>query len=493
MERPIKRRIKRKKKVESDLFNVEDIAIEAAKKASEEAEKAVASIPKIKKKRRTKKEKAEAVMMGGEDKPSTKKTRRTKKQMAEVRKTAKPKKTRRTKKQMAEAKASAPAKEVKKRRTKKEKKEAETMGGEDTLMLAKPAKKTRAKKGEPKKPRKSRAGIRRPEDVARIRSKKELPELVSGAEADFMEAVKILSIPMSEIPNLDGYKQRLLDAYGKNSLKWKTLDIYALRFKSPAKWDEALGKLNMYDVYRFQGQFIEGEGPEEDRKFLPNLLVGRTNRTTITKLFINDEGEVDDMMKDELVRTLPYSSGTFGRDARVLDQTAQSQDDTFTSVVVMTQPLIPLAGGVIGLEYFAQSPLPMGYATYYRTDPENKPEVAKSGKDITIKRNRLGRSRDLPVRKQSYWGGYWKKLKERKPDLPEPWEVAQQRQIEQAGLIVIQPQYNKVLVKRRAWVQLVDGDAGQIIIDMLDAWDTVGDNDYRRVPMERLRELEADY
>ena len=199
------------------------------------------------------------------------------------------------------------------------------------------------------------------------------------------------------------------------------------------------------------------------------------------------------MMKDELVRTLPYSSGTFGRDARVLDQTAQSQDDTFTSVEVMTQPLIPLAGGVIGLEYFAQSPLPMGYATYYRTDPENKPEVAKSGKDITIKRNRLGRSRDLPVRKQSYWGGYWKKLKERKPDLPEPWEVAQQRQIEQAGLIVIQPQYNKVLVKRRAWVQLVDGDAGQIIIDMLDAWDTVGDNDYRRVPMERLRELEADY
>ena len=57
MERPIKRRIKRKKKVESDLFNVEDIAIQAAKKASEEAEKAVASIPKIKKKDALKKKK----------------------------------------------------------------------------------------------------------------------------------------------------------------------------------------------------------------------------------------------------------------------------------------------------------------------------------------------------------------------------------------------------------------------------------------------------
>jgi len=344
-------------------------------------------------------------------------------------------------KSITKTKTKTPKKTQKQRRTKKEKKEAETMEQEDKIMKQKPPKKTRAKKGEPKKPRKY---YKDPRVSKRNRTTKPLPPLIDGEYAEYMEAVKIKNIRLDKIPNFDRFmKDRLVDAYGSKANNYKNLHIYAVRFKNEEKWKEAQNYLEVRPL------------PEEMDEWMPGQLEPIPTKKIFVKNVYKTEPPSAKSGRDSndiftetdlyTVKTLKYNCGTYGNwilgelmeeeDQEVKDKGYYNYKKTSGDDL---DEIIPLAGGFLGLEYI-----------HHKWDSETIP---------TAKKNKEGK--------------FSNKI------LSEIKHIVRRRPLPHPCLIVVNPEYNKVLIKFRQWDQITTSKGIKIIKEILNNYNyyVEGDN-----------------
>ncbi len=353
-------------------------------------------------------------------------------------------------KSITKTKTKTPKKTQKQRRTKKEKKEAETMSGEDKKMKQKPAKKTRAKKGEPKKPRKY---YKDPRVSKRNRTTKPLPTLITGEYAEYMEAVKIKNIRLDKIPNYEMFlKDKLVEAYGSKANNWKNLHIYAVRFKTEKLWTLAHNYLEVNDLEALEQieEWMPAQiEPVPTKKIFvenvyktepPTAKSGRENNTIYAdaELFT--------------VKTLKYNCGTYGSwtiPEYLSEENQETEEFGYYNYEKTSgdnlEEEVPIAGGFLGLEYM-----------HHKWDSEIKP---------TAKKNKEGK--------------YTNKI------LSEISHIVRRRPLPHPCLIVVNPEYNKVLIKFRQWDQITTSKGIKIIKEILynynyyvegDNYDIIGED-----------------
>jgi hypothetical protein len=330
-------------------------------------------------------------------------------------------------KSITKIKTKTPKKTQKQRRTKKEKKEAETMEQEDKKMKQKPAKKTRAKKGEPKKPRKK---YKDPRVSKRNRTTKPLPPLITGEYAKYIEAVKIRNIRLDKLPDQTYFRQKLVKSYGKKANNWKNLNIYAARFKSIEAWRDANNYLELMDDTgdEYKNEFKVVVDPEEE-DLEEDIIAIPTKKIFIRTLYNTSDDQLGIYTDLYTVRTLKYNCGTMGAmginelfDNFYLKYVRAAGDDVVDE--------IPLAGGFLGLEYI------------------------DNGKPHELQKKEGRYDQDMLLNSGV-----------RQKPLPHPC------------LIVVNPEYNKVLIKFRMWDQISKDQGIETIKEILDTYNYFVDDD----------------
>lgn len=252
----------------------------------------------------------------------------------------------------------------------------------------------------------------------RVRTTKSLPPLIPEPYSKYLEAVKIRRI---KIKDIEGYEEDFVKAFGPKANNWKHIDIYAARFKDWRNWKDASESLEDWDIAE----------PELDYQ------------VPLKKIYIKGVypagSGTQEVVEYYNCQTMRYNCGTFGR-WMAYGETVRPLYKHFnkTDFDDISDLVIPIAGGFFGLEYVHH----------------------KAGNKFRIN-NRFVKKIDGKYRNQLLI-----ETGVRERPLPHPC------------LIVVNPEYNKVLIKFRQWDQITTSYGIKVMKEFLYSFNyhTKGDN-----------------